>query len=89
MPSRPGSARRAQALSWVPYRGGQRETPVLSDFPDSHSDSQSVVSKPGAGRPTSVGTPPAHSVLPWRPALFGQVTLTGCSTMLLHTPGLL
>lgn len=47
------------------------------------------VSKPGAGPATSVGTPPAHSLLPWRPTLFGQVTLTDCSTMLLHTPGLL
>lgn len=47
------------------------------------------VSKPGAGQATSVGSPPAHSILPWRPALFGQVSLTECSTMLLHTPGLL
>lgn len=47
------------------------------------------VSKVGAGQATSAGTPPAHSVLLWRPALFGQVTLSKCSTMLLHTPGLL
>lgn len=47
------------------------------------------VSKVGAGQATSAGTPPAHSVLLWRPALFRQVTLSKCSTMLLHTPGLL
>lgn len=47
------------------------------------------VSKVGAGQATSAGTPPTHSVLLWRPALFGQAILSKCSTMLLHTPGLL
>lgn len=50
---------------------------------------QRGVSKVGAGQATSAGTPPAHSILLWRPALFRQVTLSKCSTMLLHTPGFL
>lgn len=87
MPSRQGSARKA--LSWAPRGEGKRANPVLGDFPVGCAERiRRGVSEPGAGPATSVGTPPAHSALPWRPALFGQVTLTECSTMLLHTPGL-
>lgn len=50
------------------------------------ADPQRGVSKPGAGPATSVGTPPAHSILPWRPALFGQVPLTECSQQYSYTP---
>lgn len=90
MPFRQGSATKAQDLSSAraPHGGGQRR-PCPQRLPRQLQRLPRGVSKPGAGPATSVGTPPAHSILPWRPALFGQVTLTDCSTMLLHTPGLL
>lgn len=88
MPSRQGSVTKAQDLSRAPCGGGKREARAQR-LPRQLRRLPRDVSKPGAGPATSVGTPPAHSILPWRPALFGQVTLTDCSTMLLHTPGLL
>jgi hypothetical protein len=80
-----GPVRRATALSLTLCRREKRSPcPQLSHYPASHR-----VSKAGARAATSAGMPPAHSIVLWRPALFGQVTLTECSTMLLHTPGLL
>lgn len=69
----------------------KREDPLLcaERMPSQWWHSLRGISKVGAGQATSAGTPPAHSILLWRPALFGQVTLSKCSTMLLHTPGLL
>ena len=70
-----------------PWR--QEESPCPELLPSQLRLIPRGVSRPGAGQATSVGSPPAHSILPWRPALFGQVTLTECSTMLLYTPRLL
>lgn len=69
--------------------GRAERSPCPHLLPSQLRQIERSVSKPGTGPATSVGIPPAHSILPWRPALFGQVTLTQCSTMLLHTPGLL
>lgn len=71
----------------APHGGRKKGTHILSYSLASCGRSPRAVCRPGAGPATSVGTPPTHSTLPWRPALFGQVTLTKCSTMLLHTPG--
>lgn len=85
-PSSQGLARKAQAPLPVPGGGGKREAPSSATSQPAAADPQRGVSKPGAGLATSVGTPPAHSILPWRPALFGQVPLTECSQQYSYTP---
>lgn len=90
MPSKQGQPA-GQGLLLDPVRVGREKSLSTAKLPPSQPRQMPPrgVCKAGASPATSVGTPPAHSILLWRPALFGQVTLAECSTMLLHTPGLL